>query len=182
MAFDPTKNYAEFGNAFFRGRLKGAYGEARFKLTAGSVNAVDTINIADKAVTYDWITTFGPAQGGDGAVLYETVIDVPDVGVWIEFLIYSDTISQTLIGTFTPMPHVRTIWIDGVLQPHFSGRDAGFKACPYNIVLPMSQGQHTIQVRARYNPNNSLDSSYSKEGYIFCRYIRATGSASYAAT
>lgn len=175
MAFDTTKNYAEFGNAFFRGRLKGATGEARFKLTAGSVNAVDTINIAGRAVTYDWITVFGPATAQSGGVLYETVIDVIDDGVYIEFLCYSDAKSVMLDGSLSVLAYCRQVWIDGVQEPTFMGRDPAFRACPFNTVKPLARGPHTIQIRA-YDYSPAIDTTTSKEGYIFCRYIRRTGS------
>ncbi|UKL14934.1 hypothetical protein hairong_028 [Pseudomonas phage hairong] len=176
MAFDTTKNYAEFGNAFFRGRLKGATGVARFKLTAGSVNAVDTINIAGRAVTYDWIVQFGPATAQPGEVLYQTVIDIVDDDVYIEFLAYSDTKTTLLDGSVQPLGMNRTFWIDGVMQPNFVARDPGFKICPYNSVVPLARGQHVIQIRAYQQSNGQLTSPYSAEGYIFCRYIRRTGS------
>lgn len=175
MVFDTTKNYAEFGNAFFRGRLKGATGTARFKLTAGSVNAVDTINIAGRAVTYDWITIFGQSTAQSGEVLYETVIDVIDDGVYIEFLCYSDTKAIMQDGSQSVLAYCRQVWIDDVQEPVFMGRDPAFKACPFNTVKPLARGQHKIQIRAyAYSPQ--VDTSTSKEGYIFCRYIRRTGS------
>lgn len=178
ISFDTTKNYAEFGNAFFRGRLKGASGEARFKLSANSVNAVDTINIAGRAVTYDWIVQFGPASADYGGVLYQTVIDVVDDGVYIEFLCYSHCKPTLLDGSVAIRPFGRMIRIDGVEQPIFMGRDAAFKACPFNSVVPLARGQHTIQIMSSRIPRIStdIDSRYSAEGYIFCRYIRRTGS------
>lgn len=176
MAFDTTKNYAEFGNAFFRGRLKGATGTARFKLTAGSVNAVDTINIAGKAVTYDWLIQFGASSGNNGDVLYQTVIDVIDDGVYIEFLVYCDTRTILLDGSYQPLGYNRSFWIDGVMQPNYVGHDPGFKICPYNAVVPLARGQHVLQIRANQRSNGQLPSPNSTDAYIFCRYIRRTGS------
>lgn len=180
--FDPTKNYAEFGNAFFRGRLKGATGVARFKLTARSVNAVDTINIAGQAVTYDWITVFPAktAPNDTDKVLYQTVVEIVDDGVYLEILAYSSC-KPAALGGKQAVETYRTFWIDGVLQPNFRAKDCAYKMSPYQTVVPLARGTHVLQIR--HNPFGGYaisrqypDSGYSAEGYIFCRYIRRTGS------
>lgn len=152
ITFDPTKNYAEFGNAFFRGRLKGASGEARFKLIADTINAVTTVNIAGQAVTFSFSSRY--TQRVTGNVLLDIIIDVPDVGVYLEFICFGDTATGFIL--------------DGVTRGRFNQRSVSVKCNPYNEIIEVSQGQHRAQLVTNVG--------YGNEGFIFCRYIRKTGS------
>lgn len=169
MAFDTEKNYAEFGNAFFRGRLKGAKGEARFKLTARSISAVDTVNIKGQAVTWNFFSRYenyvGPA--GQSSYTYLTMqIDVLDDGVFIEFICYAKQYTNpAAFSEYEP-----TIYVDGIPRPGYAARNARCEAYPFNEVLPLAKGVHTVSIVGNQQT--------SAEGYIFCRYIRPTGSAS----
>lgn len=162
MAFDDTKNYAEFGNAFFRGRLKGAKGEARFKLQADVISAVDTINIAGQAVTYTITARYGPGAGlgsqvaTSGGILFQTAVDIVDANVYIEFIAFG-------VGA-------AYFYVDGSRRPLYSGRRPGDRCIPHNEVMKLAPGVHTMFLYA--SPG-----TVSSEGFIICRYIRPTGSA-----
>lgn len=161
MTFDDTKNYAEFGNAFFRGRLKGAKGEARFKMQADIVSAVDTINIAGQAVTYTVTSRYGPGSGvgaqtaNSGGVLFSTAVNIVDENVWIEFIAYG--------------AGAQYFYVDGGRRPLYSGRRPGDRCIPHNEVIEMAPGVHTMFL---YAPPGTV----SGDGFIICRYIRPTGS------
>lgn len=169
MAFDTEKNYAEFGNAFFRGRLKGAKGTARFKLTARSINAVDTVNIKGQAVTWNFFSRYDNyvgAPGQSGYTYLSMQVDVLDDGVFIELICFAQQpVNEDGFSEYEP-----TIYVDGVARPGYAARNARSRIYPFNEVLPMSKGIHTVSIRGSYQT--------SAEGYIFCRYIRPTGSAS----
>jgi hypothetical protein len=152
MVFDPTKNYAEFGNAFIRGRLKGANGEARFKLTANTLNAVSTLNIKGGAVTYNFALRY---QGVQSTAPLTGTFEVVDNGVFLEFICYGSGCTGVII--------------DGVLQPIISQKKVSMGCIPWNMVLPMAKGTHTVQL---VHPGTSV----SSDGYIFVKYIRPTGS------
>lgn len=152
ITFDPTKNYAEFGNAFFRGRLKGASGEARFKLVADTINAVSTVNIAKQAVTFSFYAKYVNVVGTTYCTL---PIDVPDDGeIWLEFICYGENATQ--------------FYFDGVLRGTFNQRRLNSKTNPYNELIRVTKGAHTAILKGTVGS--------SSEGYIFCRYIRKTGS------
>lgn len=155
ITYDPTKNYAEFGNAFFRGRLKGATGEARFKLVADTINAVSTVNIAKQAVTFSFYKKYTDAIG---TTYCELIIDVPDedevYGVWLEFICYGANATQ--------------FFFDGGIRGTFNQRRLGSKTNPYNELIRVTKGQHVAVLKGA--------AASSAEGYIFCRYIRKTGS------
>lgn len=170
MAFDTEKNYAEFGNAFFRGRLKGAKGEARFKLTARAINAVDTVNIRGLAVTWNFYKTYTgfSAPGGQSGYTYVTLqVDVLDEvilgGVYIELICFAQQPdSEDSFSDYEP-----TIYVDGVPRPSYAARNARSRIYPFNEVVHMTKGSHTVSIVGR--------SPTSADGYIFCRYIRPTG-------
>lgn len=155
ITYDPTKNYAEFGNAFFRGRLKGATGEARFKLVADTINAVSTVNIAKQAVTFSFYRKYADAIG---TTYCELIIDVPDedevYGVWLEFICYGVNATQ--------------FFFDGGLRGTFNQRRLASETNPYNELIRVTKGQHVAVLKGV--------AASSAEGYIFCRYIRKTGS------
>ena len=149
--FDPTKNYAEFGNAFFRGRLKGATGEARFKLTAGTINAVNTVNIRKGAVTYNFYQTYA---GIKSSVPLSMPIEVFEDDVYLEFIAYGEGCTSLVV--------------DGVTRPRYNGKGLNHPCLPHNEVLPMTKGMHTVYLT---HPGNVP----SADGFIFVRYIRPTG-------
>lgn len=151
ITYDPTKNYAEFGNAFFRGRLKGATGEARFKLVADTINAVSTVNIAKQAVTFSFYRQYANALS---TTYCELVIDVPDDGeIWLEFICYGANATQ--------------FFFDGGIRGTFNQRRLASKTNPYNELIKVTKGQHIAVLKG--------SAGSSLEGYIFCRYIRKTG-------
>lgn len=149
--FDPNVNYAEFGNAFFRGRLKGATGEARFKLTADTINAVDTVNIRGGAVTYNFYQTYANVQS---TVPLNMNIEVLDDGVYLEFIAYGHGCLRLVV--------------DGVVRPRYNGKAVNHPCLPHNEVLPMAKGFHNVYLTHQGNVP-------SAEGFIFVRYIRPTG-------
>lgn len=152
ITFDQTKNYAEFGNAFFRGRLKGATGEARFKLVADTINAVSTVNIAKQAVTFSFYRQYANALS---TTYCELAIDVPDDGeIWLEFICYGVNATQ--------------FFFDGGLRGTFNQRRLSSETNPYNELIRVTKGQHVAVLKGA--------AASSAEGYIFCRYIRKTGS------
>ncbi|QOC57885.1 hypothetical protein phiK7B1_030 [Pseudomonas phage phiK7B1] len=152
MVFDKEKNYAEFGNAFFRGRLKGATGEARFKLTADVINAVNTVNIKGAAVTYNFYHKY---VGVQSTTPLSVIVDVWDEGVFLEFLVYGQGCTSVII--------------DGVTRPRYNGKGVNHSCLPHNEVIQLAKGQHTVTLT---HPGNSV----SADGFIFVKYIRPTGS------
>lgn len=154
ITYDQTKSYAEFGNAFFRGQLKGATGEARFKLTADAVNAVNTVNIAGNQLTYNFGFRYADRQVANGQSLISAVIDVIDTEVYIEFMAYGR--------------NAKGILIDGSSRPVRGVNRFTSRMMPYGEIMYMAPGQHTVSLIG--------NGGYSAEGWIFCRYIRRTGS------
>lgn len=152
--FDPTKNYAEFGNAFFRGRLKGATGEARFKLIATTINAIDTVNIRNGAVTYNFYQRYETYDNIQSTTPIYMPLEVLDDGVYLEFIAYGHGCTG--------------IVIDGVVRPRYNGKGVDHTCLPHNEILPMTKGVHTAYLA---HPGNVK----SNDGYIFVRYIRPTG-------
>lgn len=150
--FDPTKNYAEFGNAFFRGRLKGAKGEARFRLFADTINAVNTVNIRGGAVTYNFYQRYAAIQS---TVPLSMNLQVFEEGVFLEFIAYGHGCTGLVV--------------DGVLRPKYNGKTLNHPCLPHNEVIgPLSVGVHNAYL---VHPGNSV----SADGFIFVRYIRPTG-------
>lgn len=149
IPYDTENSYAEFGNAFFRGKLNGATGVARFKLTAQALYAVDTINIGPHQITYSFF--FRYASAGPGTYI-SALIDVPDNDVHVEFVAYG-------AGAIA-------FYVDGVARPNYARKGCHRSLLPHIEVIPLSPGQHTV---ALAGPGASSD------GYIFCRYIRRTG-------
>lgn len=152
IPYDMTKHYAEFGNAFFRGRLKGATGEARFKLIADTINAVDTVNIAGQSVTFSVTTKY---ENKIGPEFLRAVINVPDDNVYLEFICYGVGVTGFLL--------------DGVARGNFNQRSLTSRTNPYNEIIAVSKGDHTVQLIGAAN-------TMSSSGFVFCRYIRKTGS------
>uniref|UniRef100_A0AAU6W0N7 Uncharacterized protein n=1 Tax=Pseudomonas phage Nican01 TaxID=3138540 RepID=A0AAU6W0N7_9CAUD len=152
MVFDKEKNYAEFGNAFFRGRLKGATGEARFKLTADTINAVNTVNIKGAAVTYNFYQKYVNVQSTQPL---SVIVDVWDDGVFIELLVYGQG--------------CQAVFVDGVRRPRYNGKAVNHPCLPHNEILQMAKGQHTVTL-------THLGNVASTDGFIFVKYIRPTGS------
>jgi hypothetical protein len=156
MVFDKEKNYAEFGNAFFRGRLKGATGEARFKLTADVINAVNTVNIKGAAVTYNFYQKYqNPVGSPLTTTPFTQIVDVWDDGVFLEFIVFG----QGCSGVF----------VDGVRRPAYNGKRVNHPCLPHNEIIQLAKGPHTVQL---VHPGNSV----STDGFIFVKYIRPTGS------
>lgn len=152
ITYNTEKNFAEFGNAFFRGRLKGANGEARFKLAADTVNAVNTVNIKGAAVTYNFYQKYVNVQSTQPL---SVIVDVWDDGVFLEFLIYGEGCTGVMI--------------DGVIRPRYNGKAVNHPCLPHNEVIQLAKGPHTVTLM---HPGNVP----SGDGFIFVKYIRPTGS------
>jgi hypothetical protein len=148
-------SYIELGDVVFRGELQGATGQARFKLTGKTINAVDTVHIAGNQVTYSFYFRHFGVGVSPGSEALRGVIDVVDTNVFIEIIAYGEGASNVVV--------------DGVVRPNRNRRAPAYKLLPFVEILPMAPGRHTIQLF-------SAKSGVSSEGYIMCRYIRRTGS------
>lgn len=149
-------SYLELRNTMFRGTLRAATGQTQFKLTAEAINAVDTVNIGDGAVTYNtFVYTPINRNVSNGTELTRAYINIPE-GTYIEYFVASDTAAVKL-------------YVDGVLQPTLvqfrTGRGLGV---PLAGVLPLSVGVHTLVLQAN-------QSAYCGVAYIVVRYYRSTG-------
>lgn len=147
-------SYIELGNVMFRGELRGATGQAKFKLLAQAIDAVDTVNIAGNQVTYSTYASYTSKSTSVGAQLLNVSINVPDTNTYVEFIAYGSGASS--------------VRIDGVGRPNRNRRGPGYKLLPFVEILPMAAGNHTVQLISGINGT-------STDGYIFCRYIRRTG-------
>jgi hypothetical protein len=170
-------SFVELGDALFRGHLRGNEGVARFTLTAGAINAVDTVNIQGGAVTYSVFAESGTVTATVNTTMFSTVINVPEAAV-VEISAYS--------------PRMRDITVDGVViaeVPSFYyygsiyDNSEGYYLTDADMLqstIPrtprlyatiglrsLSPGNHTINVRAA--------SSGSTTAWILARYIRNTG-------
>lgn len=152
-------SYIELGNVMFRGEIRGAKGTIHGKLTAKAVNAVDTLNFKDGQITYSVLATYANASvSAASAVLFSTVINIPDPsGSVVEITAYASDIGAT-------------VRVDGGNRIATSGGYPTFKFAPFNELISLGQGNHTIDIL-------SSKAGVSAEGYILVRYIRATGSA-----
>ena len=147
-------SYIELGNVLFRGTLKGARGNAKFKLTADAINVIDTIHIAGGQLSYYISVTSGSQTVVNNGVVLELIVDIPDEEAWLETTAYGN--------------RTDTVTIDDVDQPNRN------KALPSNFSRPffslnkLTKGQHSIKLIAS-------SAGISTSSYIFCRYIRPTG-------
>lgn len=146
-------SFVELSNVMFRGELKGANGEARFKLTADAVNAVDTLNINFNQVTYNKVITYSRASQSAGSTLALLELDVPDTAAWIEIVAYGSRAGNVLV--------------DGVIKPNRNRRAPDQRLLPFVELVSLSKGLHTVSMRS--------SSSGSSSGVLLCRYIRNTG-------
>ena len=145
--------YIELGNVMFRGDLKAATGEAKFRLTANAINAIDTVNIGHNQVTYNKHINFYVGYVSAGHVIATLPIDVPDSSSWMEIIAYASRGS--------------VVSIDGYGQINRNRRGPSTELLPFITVIPLSRGYHTISIIA--------GSAGSTSGYILARYIRTTG-------
>lgn len=145
--------YIELGNVMFRGDLKAATGEAKFRLTVNAINAVDTVNIGSNQITYNKHINFNVDYVSSGQVIAALPIDVPDSGSWMEIIAYAS------LGS--------VVSVDGYAQINRNRRGPSTELLPFITVIPLSIGPHTIRIIA--------GSSGSTNGYILARYIRTTG-------
>lgn len=145
--------YIELDNVLYRGTLKAATGEAKFRLTASAINAVDTINIGNDQVTYNKHIIVNVGQVYKGQVIAALPVDIPDTNAWLEIIAYASRASA--------------VTVDGQTQLNRNRRQPSTKLLPFITVIPLSKGAHTIRLIA--------GSSGSTSGYIVARYIRTTG-------
>ena len=145
--------YLELGNVMFRGDLKAATGEAKFRLTAKAINAVDTVNIGNDQVTYNKHINFNVSNVSAGQVIATLPIDIPDSNAWMEIIAYASRGS--------------TVSVDGQAQLNRNRRGPSTELLPFITVIPLNKGAHTIRIIA--------GSAGSTKGYIVARYIRTTG-------
>lgn len=147
--------YLELGNVMFRGDLKAATGEAKFRLTANAINAVDTVNIGNDQVTYNKHIIFNVGYVSAGQVIATLPIDIPDSDVWMEIIAYAS------LGSI--------VSVDGQAQLNRNRRGPSTELLPFITVIPLDIGDHNIRIIA--------ESEGSTEGYIVARYIRTTGAS-----
>lgn len=146
--------YIELSDVLFRGELRGARGRAKFKLTADSIDAVDTINIAGNQITYSFYFRYSGVAAAAGYPLLTGIIDVPDNEAWIEIIAYGYGASY--------------VTVDGGGRVNRNGRSPGYELLPFVEVVPLKKGTHTVSLISGFNGT-------SPSGFIFCRYIRNTG-------
>lgn len=145
--------FIELGNTMFRGTLKGATGEARFKLTADAINAVDTVNIGSNQVTYSKHIEFNSKSTKAGSVVALLSISIPDNVAWVEIVSHC-----TRASTFS---------INGSALPTRNRRLPNSRLFPAVNLIKLTKGTHTFRVIA--------NSTGQCNGYAICRYIRITG-------
>ena len=145
--------YIELGNVMFRGNLRAATGEARFRLTANAINAVDTVNIGNDQVTYNKQITFNIGYVSAGHVIASLPIYIPDSSAWMEITAYASRGS--------------IVSVDGHAQINRNRRGPSTELLPFTTVIPLNIGYHIIHIIS--------GSSGSTNGYILARYIRTTG-------
>ena len=146
-------SFIELSNVMFRGTLKAANGEARFKLAADAINAVDTVNIGNSQCTYDFQVRFLTPYMPSEVALATAYLNVPDDGAWVEVIAFGTTAGS--------------VYVDGVLQPNRNRRNPSQRTLPFVSLYPMAKGPHTVVLRSnKAGPTG---------GYIMCRYIRKTG-------
>jgi hypothetical protein len=149
-------SYIEVSNVMFRGQLRGATGQARFKLTAKAVNAVDTINIAGNQVTYNFFFRYSSIAVAQGGVMLSGNINVPDNNAWIEIIAFGHGASA--------------LQVNGATRPNRNRRGPSFELLPFVEIIPLAKGVHNVRLISGFTGT-------SVKGYIFCRYIRNTGLA-----
>lgn len=147
-------SYLEVSNTMFRGELRGATGQAKFKLTAQAVNAVDTVNIAGNQVTYSYYFILPGQYVSIGYAYHNMNINIPDDGVFMEFVVYCHG-----MGTFR---------IDGGGRANRNMRRVDSPILPFVEVVPMAKGNHVLSLISNLNGT-------SAGGRVLCRYIRRTG-------
>lgn len=148
--------FIELTDVLFRGELRGANGRARFKLTAKALNAVDTLNIAGNQITYSFYFRHSSKAVTAGAASLTGIIDVPDSSAWIEVIAYGD--------------RARSVVVDGVTRPNYNRRSPSLYLMPFTEMIKLNKGTHSISLISDFTGT-------SASGYIFCRYIRNTGSS-----
>jgi len=148
--------YIEVSDVMFRGELRGATGQARFKLTAKAIDAVDTVNIAGNQVTYNFYFRYSSIAVSAGGVMLSGTIDVPDNNAWVEIIAYGHGASA--------------VQVNGVTRPNRNRRGPSFELLPFVEIIPLAKGTHTVRLISSFTGT-------SANGYIFCRYIRNTGLA-----
>lgn len=159
-------SYIELGNVMFRGEIRGAKGTIHGKLTAKAVNAADTLNFKDGQITYsvfsNYVNRTAPAKGDP---LFSIVVNIPDTnGGFVEITAHAANCGGL-------------VYIDGTERIGTSGSHSLYKINPYNELVSLAQGNHTIEIRSNNDPYDNAYTGLSSEGYILVRYIRATGSA-----
>lgn len=147
--------YVELNDILIRGTLRGATGQARFKLTAKQINAINTLNIKSGHVTYSYYFSYSNKEVTAGAAMLSATIAVQDEGAFIEVIASADGASS--------------VKIDGVTRPTRNRRGPNSLITPFVEIVKLAPGSHTISII-------SGKTGASSRGYILCRYIRRTGS------
>lgn len=149
----------EMRNAIFRGELSGAGGTARFQLTAGAVDAVDAVNIANLAVTFEYVVGYWEVVPTLTAFAPLSVV-VPDDGVLLEILAPNHNIGYEW-----------ELWVDGVVQTKHNQRGSTSWYCSPPIWYVYVPTARTVVLTLA---NHSL-TSQGHYGFLIARYIRLTG-------
>ena len=148
-------SYVELDSVLFRGELKAATGVAKFRLTAQAIDAVDTVNIGNQQVTYDFRSQFGVSHAA-GVALFSAVLDIPDATAWVEIIAYAT--------------RAASVYVDGSKQPIRNRRLPNSRLMPSVSLHKLTKGTHSVQIVS--------GSAGWSDGYLMCRYIRTTGSVS----
>ncbi|WP_062269501.1 hypothetical protein [Endozoicomonas arenosclerae] len=151
-------SYFEMDSVLFRGQLKGATGQAKFKLTSDAIEAVDTVNIEGGAVTYSTYSYVYPNRSfSQGEHVVSSVIQVPE-GAWTEWF-------AACSGTKS------SLYINGGLQPRLiSFKQGQGLGSPLSGLVNLGAGQHTLAL-------HTASAGHNHNAYILVRYIRNTGTA-----
>lgn len=144
--------FIEVGDVVFRGELAAANGVAKFKLNAGAINAVDTVNIAGSSVAY---AVYGVVSGlatTAGVVYYTLGFTVPEAA-FVEITAYSNNCSQ--------------VQIDGVAVTDLRQEYPTSPLFPLTRLVSLSAGYHTLKIKAATTGTGSVRSAV--------KYYRETG-------
>ena len=140
----------ELTNVLFRGRREGATGQAKFKLTAKSIDAVDTLNLKNGHVTYSYLYSYTNLA----TTSFTVNLPIQDSNVYCEIIAYGEGMTN--------------VYVNGNNQLLRMGRHPSHRPCPFCTIVGFGPGTHTVAL--------ARSTADSASGFIFARYIRRTGS------
>ena len=147
-------SYVELGKVLFRGELRAANGEAKFKLTADAIDAVDSINIGWGEVSYmHHIRYDTPVEATKGQSLLTLVVDMPTDYQFVEINAYADGASVVRVNAIEDFNRYRS--------------HVGNSLFSYSGLWRLS-GQNTVSIISGHT-------GVSSSGWMLVKYLRETG-------